>query len=290
MASRKSKKNQLNASNTKIWVSVSIAFIGGLIFVTKDQICNQLGDIALDAKDPINKVLDRSDAPFWFRLSAENGNTYAQNKLGDILLTSSNSNQLKIEGVRWLTLSANSGDPESQFKLGKILSEGVIVPQDRIKGLSLLIKSSSSPIVIKNHPNIYSTIAKQYYSLELDKDENTVASREDLLQTIAWAEKGVANNEVESAEFLTDIYLTNKLNLPEIDALKKAADFNSKAISLGAHTNGLMVLINLKLYQLTKDPSYASLYNRYFPAAYVDPADRDRNKLEAAPILTGNKK
>lgn len=282
---RKKTIGNIESSNKKIWLAISVAFIGGLLFVFKDNISNQIGDLALDNKDPYNKVFSVSDAPFWYRFSASNGNVYAQHKLSEILIDKNNSQELKNEGVKWLTISAESGNPIAQYKLGKILSDGIIAPGSREKGLSLLIQSSKSPAVVKEFPNIYSSIAKQFYLLELDTDPNTVASKEDLLKTIEWAEKGVANNEVESAEFLTDIYLTNKLNIPEVEALKKAGEFNQKAISLGSHTNGLMVLINLKLYQLTKDPLYANEYNKYFPAAYIDPSDTSRGKLISAPII-----
>lgn len=262
----------------------SLILIFGVGFMVRDTIELEIGDLAYNATGKLTSVISRGDANFWYNLAAENGNLEAQAKLGSILTNPKNSESSIQEGLKWLKRSADSGDTEAMFTLGKIYQEGNITKQDKALAIKYFIASTKSPETLRLHPNINSKIASLYYSICLEESKCS-DNNDNLKQAIFWAEKGVASNEISSAETLTDIYLTNKTNIPEIDALRKAYEFNVKAINLGSHTNGMAVLIALKLYALTNDKQYIKDYNKYFPAAYVDTSDKNRTLLENAPVM-----
>lgn len=263
----------------------SLLIVSGSVYMLRDYIQLEIADIAITSKGKMTTVITPADAKYWYNLAAENGNLEAQAKLGNLLTNPKNSLVTQKEGVKWLTRSADSGDFEAMYSLGLLYSKGAVIEANKDLALKYLIKSADNQETVTNHPVIYSKIASLYYSKCLETSPCSI-NNENLKNTITWAEKGVANNEIQSAEILTDIYISNKTGLTEVEALKKAQEFNSRAIALGSHTNGMAVLISLKLYEVTKDPMYINDYNKHFPFAYVDPQDKQRTMLENAPILS----
>lgn len=264
-----------------------LALFASGVYTYRSDLELEVADLAYNAKGNTEKIISRSDANFWYELSADNGNTDAMVKYGNILI-SSGSTQSINKGVLLIKKAADLGDQEAQYKYGKMLSTGKNTQKDLLNGAKYLELSLKNKEIPKNHKDVYSLIASNYYGLSLNDSNNQSAELSNLKSAISWAEQGVAHNEILSCEILTDIYLSNKLGLSQTDALKKASEFNAKAIELGSHTNGLMVLINLKLYEITQDKMYADLYNKHFPLAYTDPQDKNRTMLENAPILKGS--
>ena len=80
------------------------------------------------------KIKEDKNGPFvfiWFSQAAEQGNQYAQYRLGKLLLNGDGVAKDVADAVHWLTEAADQGNQYAQYALGKLYLLGKDVPQDR---------------------------------------------------------------------------------------------------------------------------------------------------------------
>lgn len=88
-------------------------------------------------RDAVFEVLDgEGDTDLMrFRLQAEQGDTGAQFRLGDIYYEGRGVPQDEVEAVCWFRRAAQQGHAEAQFMLGVAYDEGRGVPQDNVEAV-----------------------------------------------------------------------------------------------------------------------------------------------------------
>ena len=69
---------------------------------------------------------------FWYRLSAEQGDAYAQRNLGPMYVKGQGVPQDYAEAVEWFRLAADQGDADAQLNLGIMYEYGRGLPQNNI--------------------------------------------------------------------------------------------------------------------------------------------------------------
>ena len=76
---------------------------------------------------------DASEAVRWYRLAADQGNAFAQFRLGDRYVNGQGVGQDDAEAVRWYRLAADQGHALAQGNLGFMYANGRGVPQDDVE-------------------------------------------------------------------------------------------------------------------------------------------------------------
>jgi TPR repeat protein len=87
-----------------------------------------LGNIYYEGQGGVSK--DVVEAMRWYKLSATQGNSIGQNDLAVMYKTGLSVKKDIAEAVRWYKLSAMQGDPFGQFNLGILYEQGKELPKD----------------------------------------------------------------------------------------------------------------------------------------------------------------
>ena len=74
-----------------------------------------------------------AEAAKWWRLAADQGNTFAQYNLGTLYDDGKGVPQNKAEALKWYHLAAERGNDGAQFNVGVLHFAGVAVPENRIE-------------------------------------------------------------------------------------------------------------------------------------------------------------
>lgn len=82
-------------------------------------------------RDGIGVPVDKAEAEFWFRRSAEAGNDYSQYALGKLTLEL----ERPQEATRWLRKAAAQGNQFAQYEMGKLCLAGEVIPKDVVEAL-----------------------------------------------------------------------------------------------------------------------------------------------------------
>lgn len=82
-------------------------------------------------RDGIGVPVDKVEAEFWFRRSAEAGNDYSQYALGKLMLEP----ERPQEATRWLRKAAAQGNQFAQYEMGKLCLAGEVIPKDVVEAL-----------------------------------------------------------------------------------------------------------------------------------------------------------
>ena len=80
---------------------------------------------------PIKKNLE--EAFKWVKLSAEQGNSYAENLLGEMFYYGEGVKKDYSQAFKWIKLSADKGYKEGQFNLGMLYRRGEYVEKNLVK-------------------------------------------------------------------------------------------------------------------------------------------------------------
>jgi TPR repeat protein len=89
---------------------------------------NVLGNVYANGEAGVSK--DDVEATRWYTLSATQGNSIGQNNLAVMYKTGLGVKKDIAEAVRWYNLSAMQGDPFGQFNLGVLYEQGKELPKD----------------------------------------------------------------------------------------------------------------------------------------------------------------
>ena len=79
----------------------------------------------------------------WLRQAAQNGNTYAEYRLGKEYLTGEHAPKSTKKAVHWFHLSAKRGNPFAQYMLGKLYLEGKAVLRDQEQAVQWFRRSAA---------------------------------------------------------------------------------------------------------------------------------------------------
>lgn len=82
-------------------------------------------------RDGIGVPVDKVEAKFWFRRSAEAGNDYSQYALGKLMLEL----ERPQEATQWLRKAAAQGNQFAQYEMGKLCLAGAVIPKDVVEAL-----------------------------------------------------------------------------------------------------------------------------------------------------------
>lgn len=82
-------------------------------------------------RDGIGVPVDKVEAEFWFRRSAEAGNDYSQYALGKLMLEL----ERPQESTRWLRKAAAQGNQFAQYEMGKLCLARAVIPKDVVEAL-----------------------------------------------------------------------------------------------------------------------------------------------------------
>lgn len=76
---------------------------------------------------------DFNESVKWYRLSAEQGYKYAQNRLGAAYYLGQGVSQDDKASIKWYRLAAEQGDAEAQYNLGLAYGLGRGIQQDQVQ-------------------------------------------------------------------------------------------------------------------------------------------------------------
>ena len=79
---------------------------------------------------------------FWYRKSAEQGNTKAMHNLGVLFILGQGVEKNEAEGARWIKLAASKNDPKSCYLYATLLAHGTGVGKDTIEAQKWIKKAA----------------------------------------------------------------------------------------------------------------------------------------------------
>jgi TPR repeat protein len=85
---------------------------------------------------------DYAQAAFWFRKCAEQGNAYAQERLGLMYWMGWGVEADDVESAAWYRKAAEQGIARAQYQLGLFYLNGTGVPEDVAKAAALTLKAA----------------------------------------------------------------------------------------------------------------------------------------------------
>ena len=129
---------------------------------------------------------DDEEAKFWFRQSAEAGNTCSQYALGTLLQEQGRME----EAMNWYKRAADAGNQSAQYHLGKLYLQGEMISQDIPKAVEYLTAAAE-----KGHPYAQYALGKLYLTGD--------AVMQNKKQATYWLAQSAAQGS-QYAQFLLD--------------------------------------------------------------------------------------